>query len=145
MSVIVWDGKTLAADTLATNGNLKRYTTKVWRMGDRLVGGAGTATGIQAMLDWIEGGMKREAFPKEDTSEDSVVVWVVHKNGYVAKFEGGPYPITYHDETWADGSGRDFAYGAMAMGADAAKAVEVACLYDAYCGGKVETVSFDRK
>ena len=143
MSIIVWDGKTLAADTMACNGNLRRYCTKVWRKGDMLIGGAGTATGIQAMLNWVDRGMDAESFPK-DMTEDSVL-WIVNKNGNMAKFENTPYPLTYHDKRWADGSGRDFAYGAMEMGADAATAVKVAMKHDAYCGGKVETVSFNDK
>lgn len=141
MSVIVWDGKTLAADRLAVNGNLKRKTSKIWRHGDMLIAGAGSAAGIQAMLEWVTAGAERDKFPKLRDGDD-VCLWVVNKNGSMAKWEDSPFPITYHESQWADGSGRDFAYGALAMGADAVKAVEVACEYDAYCGGGVETVSF---
>jgi hypothetical protein len=145
MSVIVWDGKNLAADTLAVNGNLKRRTSKVWRKGDMLIGGAGTASGLAAMVDWVTNQeCAPDKFPKLREHED-VCLWVVNKNGNMAKFEDSPHPIVYHDKTWADGSGRDFAYGAMAMGADARKAVEVACLYDAYCGGEVEVVNFAKR
>lgn len=144
MSVIVWDGTTLAADMLAVNGNLKRKMTKVWRKGDMLIAGAGSAAGIQAMLEWVTSGASKETFPKLRETDD-VCLWVVNKNGAVAKWEDSPYPLVYHDEQWADGSGRDFAYGALAMGADAVKAVEIACQYDAYCGAGVESVSFDDK
>lgn len=107
-----------------------------------LIAGAGIAHNIQAMLEWVtEFDCDKEKFPKLD--EDDVILWVVNKNGTMAKFENSPYPITYHDEKWADGSGRDFAYGAMAMGANAARAVEVASQYDAFCGHGVESVSFE--
>lgn len=142
MSVIVWDGKTLAADRMVVSGNLKRSTTKIWRRGDMLIAGAGTAVGIQAMLEWIEDGCDKEKFPKLRDGED-VSVWVVNRSGAMAKFEDSPYPLTYMDDTWADGSGRDFAYGALAMGADAAKAVEVASHFDAFCGHGVDALSFE--
>jgi hypothetical protein len=142
MSVIVWDGKTLAADRMSVSANLKRTTTKIWRHKDMLIGGAGTAVAIQAMVEWItHHKCDREKFPKLENED--VTIWVINRNGTQAKFEDSPFPLTYHDEKWADGSGRDFAYGALEMGADAVRAVEVASKYDAFCGHGVDAVSFE--
>lgn len=146
MTVIVWDGKTLAADRQHNSGNLRCVVNKLTRHGDMLIGGAGLVTTTQAMTDWIIAGMDRATFPKEfiiDEPGQSSPVWVINRNGTIAKFENSPYPMIMQDKTFAEGSGRDFAYGAMAMGADAVKAVEVASLYDIYCGGGVDALSFD--
>jgi ATP-dependent protease HslVU (ClpYQ) peptidase subunit len=68
---------------------------------------------------------------------------VIDRAGTLRRFENGPYPLTYHDEIFACGSGCDFAYGAMAMGADASRAVEVASEFDIYCGRGVDTLAFE--
>jgi hypothetical protein len=41
MTVIVWDGKTLAADKQATQADLKRKVTKIHRLRGHLVGVSG--------------------------------------------------------------------------------------------------------
>jgi ATP-dependent protease HslVU (ClpYQ) peptidase subunit len=47
------------------------------------------------------------------------------------------------DPFMAWGSGRDFALGAMAMGATAREAVAVACRFNVYCGNGID--AFDLK
>ncbi len=42
---------------------------------------------------------------------------------------------------FAMGSGREFAYGALSMGASASQAVKIACKYDPRSGGKVKEIS----
>lgn len=41
---------------------------------------------------------------------------------------------------YAEGSGADFAIGAMEMGASAEQAVQAAIKHSANCGGKIQTV-----
>lgn len=143
MSVIVWDGRQLAADRQATSGNLIRYSTKIFREGDMLFGGAGTQTALGALRDWVLGGCKKDAFPAIPCSDGNVPhLWVINRNGTILKFEDSPYPIQYTDKIFAEGSGRDFAYGAMEMGADAVRAVEVAIKFDVHCGGGVDVLTF---
>lgn len=48
-------------------------------------------------------------------------------------------PIIDQREAW--GSGADFALGAMAMGAGARRAVEVACELDVHCGKGIDVVT----
>jgi len=142
VSVIAWDGKTLAADRQATSGNLRRTTTKITRHGDVLIAGTGTQSSTQAVREWILEGANPSSFPSLP-ADDPSAVWVINRNGTVVKFENSPFGMVYHDKVFAEGSGRDFALGAMFMGADAVKAVEVACVYDIYCGGGIDTLSFD--
>lgn len=142
MSVVVWDGKTLAADRQATNGNLRRTMTKITRHGDVLTAGTGTQTSTQAMREWVLAGANPSSFPTEHVDEHTNL-WVINRNGTIVKFENAPFGLVYHEKVFAEGSGRDFALGALFMGADAVKAVEAACVYDIYCGGGIDTLSFD--
>lgn len=144
MSVIVWDGKSLAADRQWTSGNLTRTTTKIWRHGDVIMGGAGTLWHMEAMRDWVLKGLVPAKFPDLKVIDNNVPhFWVINRSGAVAKFEDSPYPLTCNDPFWAEGSGRDFAYGALAMGADARRAVEITCQYDIMCGGGVDVLTFE--
>lgn len=144
MSIIVWDGKRLAADRQWTSGNLIRTTTKIWRYGDILMGGAGTFWWLEALRNWVLNGMVPAKFPELKCPTDSVPhFWVINRSGAVAKFEDSPYPLTCNDPFFAEGSGRDFAYGALEMGADAVRAVEIACKYDNMCGGGVDVLTFE--
>lgn len=136
MSVLVWDGKILAADKQTTNCNSARRTTKIWREGDKLLAAYGTFTQGMAMRNWVKQGMKPEEFPKAEPDIEAGF-WVITKDG-VLTFENSPHPIVLEDKYMAEGSGRDFAMGAMAMGANAIKAVEVASKFDIYCGGGVD-------
>ena len=146
MTVIAWDGKTLAADRLHDDSGLARACTKIHKHGDIMVAGAGAARSIQAMRDWIVGGMDKAKFPSEHLVEEAGYhspVWVIYRSGTVVKFENSPYPTVIEDLVFTEGSGRDYALGAMAMGADAKTAVEVACRYDIRCGRGIDVLTFD--
>jgi len=133
----------LAADRRSVSGTLQRSMTKIFRHGDMLIGGAGTWTTLEAMRAWVMGGCVFGEFPKLPKDSDTVPsLWVINRNGTILKFEDSPWPLRYDDPVFADGSGREFAYGAMAMGADARRAVEIACKYDIYCGGGIDVLSF---
>lgn len=141
MSVIVWDGTTLAADTQCTHQNMKRTMSKIFRHGDKLVAGVGDVRSVSAVRSWLDAGMDPAKFPVLG-DDDSSTVWVISKDGLL-QFERSPHPLVFADTKLADGSGRDYAMGAMAMGANAIKAVEVACQFDVYCGGEVEWMRLD--
>lgn len=145
MSIVVWDGLTLAADRQSNNGNLGRDTaTKIWKSGDILLAGVGQMQALMAIKNWIECGAQPKEFPKEymDRTENTCM-WVINRNGNIARIEDGPFFVKQNTLTFADGSGRDFAYGAMEMGADAVEAAEIACKYDIYCGGGIDRLTFD--
>jgi hypothetical protein len=119
--------------------------TKIYRHGDILFGGAGVRTTLEALRSWVMGGCDPKNFPAipRDTEGQTNSLWVINRNGVIVKFEDTPYPLVYADPVFAEGTGRDFAYGALAMGANAVQAVEVACRYDIYCGGGIDVLSFD--
>lgn len=94
------------------------------------------------MLQWYERGAKPEQFPDFQKKENEFVgLLVITKDKRVLKYERSPYPMDFTEAgQFAMGSGRDFAYGAMEMGADAIKAVWVASRFDAYCGFGVDVL-----
>lgn len=145
MTIIVWDGTTLAADKQATNSGLKLTVTKIFRIRDHLVGFSGDFDFAYAMKQWFENGAKVEDFPKHQEDDNKWVgMLVVTPDNKVLKYERSPHPIDF-TETGAlcIGSGRDFAFGALAMGADARRAVMIACLYENGCGMGIDVLTLD--
>jgi hypothetical protein len=70
--------------------------------------------------------------------ENGFSALVVAGNGEVTIYdaEGGGYAL--EAEFYARGAGAELAIGAMAMGARADQAVEIACRYSVWCEGPVQ-------
>lgn len=148
MTVICWDGVTLAADTLMTDGSDKFDTIKIFRLKDgRLFGGAGHAGYAARILEWLGNGSKPKErpdfamFPKgsfEGLLIDGSDCFML--DGYLA-----PIPVT---SKWAAiGSGASHALTLMAAGYTAPAAVEFIIknnLADGV-GGEVQFLSARRK
>jgi hypothetical protein len=145
MTVIVWDGKTLAADKLAVQGDLKRTVTKIRRLRGHLVGVSGDWDRGQELLHWFVEGADPSKYPEfQKTDNDFVGMMAVRPDGCVIKFERSPYPMEYPEEKWyCIGSGRDFAYGALWMGANAKVAVQVAMSFASSCGMGIDTLTLE--
>ncbi len=144
MSVIAWDGKSLAADKRAViGGGFFRTTTKIFRVGSCLVGYAGDADAGEELLSWFD---KYDAdpklFPASQRDNDGwaglLVIW---NDGAIWKYERTPFAIKFPPQQFAIGSGRDFAMAAMYLGKTAAEAVEVACVFDPGCGNGVDVLT----
>lgn len=55
--------------------------------------------------------------------------------------------MLWHEITmpyWALGSGADYALGALAAGADARRAAEIACAHNVQCGMGIDTLSWEK-
>ena len=144
MSVIAWDGETLAADKRASNGTLIRTTTKIFRSGDALVAYAGEAVFGEEMRAWFDRGAKIEDFPASNRDKDDWAgLLVIRKGRPIVKYERTPYPITFEDRQFAMGCGRDFALAAMYLGKTAREAVEVAIALDSGCGNGIDTLRLE--
>lgn len=143
MTVIAWDGVCLASDGMGEFGGTKVRVRKVHKVttkkhGVALVGCAGQAGASRKFLEWIEGGSDRPAIDKE-IGFSALVIDTARR---IWKYEFDLIPIRYYMPFCAIGSGRGEALGAMAMGADARKAVRVAIRFDASCGLGVDVVRF---
>lgn len=143
MTIIAWDGTTLAADKRACTGGSHFTVTKIWRDGpDRLVGGTGAWARSGAFRQWLAGGAKPADYP-ENPKDDDLYLMIVHRDGRIQKYENTPWPVTIEEPYYAIGSGRDYARAAMHLGQSARGAVEVACLFDEACGNGIDTLTFE--
>lgn len=144
MTVIVWDGKVLASDMQSTNAGLKRKATKIRKIGGRLYGVSGDWDRAQMLFRWIESGKRPEDWPEfQKGNDDWVGLLEIREDGSAWKFERVPEPYRCEEDYFAMGSGRDYAYGALAMGADAETAVRIASSFDNGCGMGVLTLTLE--
>lgn len=139
MSVIAWDGRTIAADCQGTGSDMRVRLSKMRRLDDgTILAWTGEQGPGLAMARWYENGAKPEQWPASQNKDDWSRLIVLPLNGKPYSYERYPEQIEFFDDLQAWGAGRDFALGAMAMGADARKAVEVASRFSAVCGFGVE-------
>jgi hypothetical protein len=137
MTVIVWDGEHLVTDRKATDGSLKWESSKAWYVsspthGVCIVSGVGHLKQIITLRNWIAEGADPQQYPYLH-SEVSCQLVVVTDAGLLL-YDESPYPIERGFTPCAFGHGRDFAYGALAMGANAEQAVDAANKYSHHCG-----------
>jgi len=138
MTVIAWDGKSLAADKRTTDVGLARTTTKISRAPcGALLGGTGNTTGCRELTKWWKEGADPAKFPKEASVGASLIV--ITAWGTVLMYDGVE-PIQVEEPFTAFGSGRDYAIAAMHLGKSAAEACEVASLFDTGCGNGVDSL-----
>ena len=146
MTVIVWDGVSLVADKQATDGGMTRTVTKVKKITKGkfkgyLMGGSGPCSSANAVMLWFERGADEKDFPKhQDDEELGAVLTVISPTKQILRYEYSHVPIVFEDKWYCTGSGREFAYGALAMGADARRAAAVACEFSAECGMGLDEV-----
>lgn len=147
MTIIVWDGVTLAADRQATQSDIARKVKKIRRIRGHLVGASGQWDLAQEMFDWFAKGAKAEEWPASQRKDETWVgLLVITPKGKILKYEQAPIPMDFSmNRNYAFGSGRDFAYGAMAMGADARDAVRVASQFCTGCGMGVDTLTLEAR
>ena len=142
MSVIAWDGKTLAADKRASCGSYFRTTTKIFKHGMGLFGYAGEASAGEEVFAWFRDGHNADKFPTSQRDKDDYAgLLVVWDNGELWKYERTPFPLKYPPQQFAIGSGCDFALAAMYCGKTASEAVEVACQFNIWCGNGIDTLT----
>lgn len=135
MSIVVWDGKTLAADKQVTSGELAKTGTKIRRLKNgEIVAFTDCVENGLLLMKWYENGAKVEDWPEFQKDKEDWSTLIVARNGACFYYQQQPEPQMVEDHFAAGGSGRDFAYGALATGADARKAVEIASRFNVHCG-----------
>lgn len=146
MSVVVWDGKTIAADRQGQCADMK-FTELKMRVGEgpdgqTVCAWTGCSARGKALAEWFFKGAAAAEWPEFQKDKDDWCRLIVATPQGCIFYEHLPIPFQVHDATMAWGSGRDFAVGALAMGADARRAVEVACQHSTGCGFGVEAYDF---
>jgi hypothetical protein len=140
MTVIAWDGTTMAADKRVTFHGTGITSTKIARVGDYLVGVAGQASFGGAFREWVAGGMLSADYPRPC---EVAIAMLVSREGAVSLYEQTAYPTTVEDRFAAVGSGKECALAALYLGHSARVAVEVACVFDDGSGNGVDTLTFE--
>lgn len=144
MTVIAWDGKTLAADKLACNGSTKSTTTKIFRHDDCLLAVTGNLSIGMEMVNWARSGYKPEEYPASNRNlNEGCSLIKIEPNGDVWKYESAPFPFKLEGRFLAFGSGDECAYVAMHCGATAAEAVAATSLFNTGCGNGIDTLEFE--
>lgn len=136
MTTIAFDGKTVAADSLCV-GECRHRVQKLVRIDGKIIGCSGGWSDANRFIRWV-----KEGCPAEDTPElsEEFNALVVHPDGSYIVFENALEPMTFDDPFFAIGSGQAAAMGAMRAGANAKRAVEIACDVDPYSLGPVKTM-----
>ena len=147
MSVICWDGKNLAADRQATDCDMAIETVKIREItvgfhAGHIIAWTGCDASGTYLADWYENGADPDKWPTQAQMdrESSSRLIVVTPDGQCKHYQGTTHAIALpvREKFRAWGSGRDFAMGAMAMGASAAEAVRIASQFCITCGGGID-------
>ncbi len=145
MTVIAWDGKTLAADKMMSFGTTNHVkVTKIIKIDGMLVGTSGSAALGNELKNWVAKGRKIEEFPTDQRdSEKCCSLLIIEPSGTILLYNNGPYPTTIHDKFFAIGSGDEFALAVMFLGRSAREAVNVAIQLCQSCGLGIDELTLD--
>lgn len=135
MTVIAWDGHTLAADRQAKSGDGCQAVCKIFRVNDCLVGISGDLSMAMEMREWLKAGANPDSFRNDWRDPDKGgTLLVILPDKTVLKYESSPIPFKYYGPFAAAGSGSECAMVAMACGRTAVTAVQVVNKYLSSCG-----------
>lgn len=144
MTVIAWDGKTLAADKRGTVAGMAYAVTKIHRLPDGLVAFSGGGAHAAELLNWFFGARNPAAYPRCD-DEGGAGALHINQDGRIFMYSAAnPFPERIEEAFFARGAGRDYAMAAMHLGCDARRAVEVACVFDTGCGSGIDTLVLEQ-
>lgn len=144
VTVVAWDGTTLAADKRGTNYGFHYTVSKLSRVDDCLVGVFGSFARAGNYLSWLKAGRDPATYPAQVTDSECYLL-VVHRSGLIERFENSGYPVAIEERSHACGSGRDFAIAAMHCGKTAREAVELTCRLTIDCGNGIDTLTFENE
>lgn len=143
MSIIAWDGKMLVADKQSTGGQQSCTVTKIFRVPQGLIGVTGNTSHMMPLLAWFQNLCMPELYPKFQAGENNSQVLHIDKQKRIWLYADQPEPFQIEQPYYAIGSGNDIAMGAMMAGADARRAVDIACYLNIYCGMGVDSLTLE--
>lgn len=143
MTIVVWDGHSLAADKSGLSVGYARTVTKIFRVPAGIVGFAGDGDHALRLLDWFQKGCLPEEYPIGVDGEAGASAMLVRHDGTCWSYGKFAHPQRCEDKFDAMGAGRDYALAAMYLGCDARRAVEVACALDVTCGKGIDVLTLE--
>ena len=117
---------------------------KILRRGSRIYAFAGVTSLFIPWIEWLEGPRNLKDFPKAMSTDDESCLWIFEKNRLYELTASAPFLLEI-GVPCAIGSGRKYAYGALAMGATPKKAVFIASLFDKSTSGPITVVEFEKQ
>jgi len=140
MTTIAWDGKILAADRLGQIGDWKFDDgPKIHRLsGGRHFAAAGQCAIGERVRQWADTGRDKPVLKEGDAFSGILVT--SDGDAYLLEYALLPMRI---QPLFAIGRGAQFALGAMAAGADAVQAIEIANRLCVHSGFGVNWVRFE--
>lgn len=143
MTTIAVRGGIMAADCQGTSGTIRSRVDKMFMIGDSaIIGVAGTLSECMVFYHWVTDVLLNDA--EEDPPKMEEVEAVILSRKGVYHYAASVMPVRVKDQFFAIGSGAEVALGAMSMGADAKKAVQIASKWDVHTGGRIATMSLDK-
>jgi hypothetical protein len=141
MTVIAYDGRYVAGDTLIVNdGGLRNSCGKLRIWETQVLATTGAADHGEALVIWFKDGKKPAAFPNVVGSQKDGSLYVFEYGKPIMCFQTYPAPIIFTGEEFACGSGGEIARAALHLGRDARQAVDAAIELNVYCGGDIEYI-----
>jgi hypothetical protein len=140
MTVIAWDGQTLAADTQMTRGDVRTMGhAKIKEFEDYVYAITGDAVHFDPLIAWHRDGCIVADYPGE-CKETSTLIVVDRRTRECVSYIGCPYAwSTEGVNAW--GCGMVMALGAMYAGAPAVEAVQICIDHCDGVGGTVMSVT----
>lgn len=139
MTVIAWDGKTLASDRQVTIAGARFTSQKIFRINGELLGFSGGQPHGMRLREWAAAGFEPTAYPVETNDDMAGLILRISHDGKIMRYDNA-FPCVYEDAIYATGSGRDYALGAMGAGKSAREAVEIAIRFSTECDMGVDTL-----
>lgn len=144
MSTIAYRDGIMAADSLCVGADTRWGEVEKIIAGDGCMGGAvGPAAAAASYCRWITDRCTDDDMYFGDAFDDAEGLLVL-ADRTIWCWSGKRRLFKLDTPFTAIGSGAKIAMGAMAMGASAEKAVQIASQFDVYTGGRITTLALDQ-
>lgn len=143
MTTIILTQDFIASDGLSTNAHdrvMSRSEAKMWIRNGTIYALSGTSVMIEPLINWLS---RHDGDPEKVPKCDATSTWsllVIDAAGAAIYHNTAPYRDRV-EVPFAIGSGGDYALGAIAAGADARRAIEIAALYNTSTGGEIQVIN----
>ena len=143
MTTIAYRDGILAADRLVTvNTHRDGYVTKIAKRGSMLAAVSGSLPIGLKFLDWFKRGLPAGEEPDMSGGNDEkygTTGYLFTPDGWILGFSNLGWSKRRADY-YALGSGADYCYGALAMGATAEQAVAAALVHETASSGPIDVL-----
>lgn len=140
MTTIAWRGAFVAADTRVTRGDvvLPERAEKLWRVNATCVAAfSGSVWALEGAKRWLATANMDDLLAVPGPKLKDALLVVFWPERIVEFGDDGETTVNQTRGFYAWGSGLPVAFGALAAGASAERAVEIASEFDAATGGEV--------